>query len=58
MAELGVILVGVSVVTGVVSSVVGGYSLVATAVNNDGIWYGLPPQVRDAIRGVGMAPGR
>lgn len=58
MATLGAILAGTAVATGAVSSVVGSWSVVATAVNNDGIWNGLPVQVQNAIRDAGMAPGR
>ncbi|MFL0579421.1 hypothetical protein [Dietzia sp. 179-F 9C3 NHS] len=58
MAELGVILLGTAAAIGSLSAAVGGWSLVATAVNNDGIWHGLPPQVQDAIRHAGLAPGR
>lgn len=58
MLELGAILAGSAAVIGSVASVVGGWSLVATAVNNDGIWNGLPVQVQNAIRDAGMSPGR
>lgn len=58
MAELGVILTGTALAVGSAAIAVGGWSLAATAVNNDGIWHGLPPMVQDAIRDAGLAPGR
>lgn len=58
MGQLGVILAGTATAIGSVGSVVGGWSLIATAVNNDGIWSGLPVQAQDAIRDAGLAPGR
>lgn len=58
MGALGVILTSTAAALGSVAVGVGGWSLVATAVNNDGIWAGLPVQLQDAIRNAGMAPGR
>ena len=58
MGALGVILAMTAAALGSVAAGVGGWSLVATAVNNDGIWNGLPVEVQGAIRDAGMAPGR
>lgn len=58
MGALGVILTSVAAAMGSVAVGVGGWSLVATAVNNDGIWHGLPIELQGAIRDAGMAPGR
>ncbi|MFI8697052.1 hypothetical protein [Dietzia maris] len=58
MGALGVILTTTAAALGSVAAGVGGWSLVATAVNNDGIWNGLPIQLQGAIRDAGLAPGR
>ncbi|TCJ75114.1 UNVERIFIED_ORG: hypothetical protein EDC92_12030 [Dietzia maris] len=58
MGALGVILTSAAAVMGSVAVGVGGWSLVATAANNDGIWNGLPIQLQGAIRDAGLAPGR
>lgn len=58
MAALGSILIAATAVIGSVSASVGGYSLIATAVNNDNIWNKLPIQAQDAIRQAGLAVGR
>lgn len=58
MGTLGAIIAATAAAAGVVGSVVGGWSLTATAANNDNIWATLPIEVQDAIRNAGLAPGR
>lgn len=58
MGELVAIILGTAAAAGSIAIGVGGWSLAATAANNDNIWNGLPVEVQDAIRDAGLAVGR